>query len=262
MERRSWLRLKSQILIISSIKLIFVIAVQFWAAIFLYGVDIKCTYQKGTIESIDGNLTGEDAISTISEHSTVTLGKILASGPNSRGEFMFSNGDLFRLGTSSVANWKNRNELWLHSGSVLFCLPNTNELSITSQTSNGSFTGSGTFIVEATQNGGFKFIPLEAKGILSTPKGGSKEVVGGRMILVLGDPSYFGDAYDIDLLLLLKSSRLVSAFPQALPTMRNIILSLYVQDIKLKGKYDALIGDATSDDNLQIWKFGEKNNNL
>jgi len=43
--------------------------------------------------------------------------------------------------------------------------------------------------------------------------------------------------------------------------MRKIILSLYVQDIKLKGKYDALIGDATSENNLQIWKFGEKNNN-
>lgn len=248
-------------MIISSIKLILVIAVHFWTAIFLYGIDIICTYQKGTIELIDGNLTGEDAISTISEHSEVTYGQILASGPNSRGEFMFTNEDLFRLGTSSVANWKNRNELWLHSGSVLFCLPDRSELSVSSQISSASFTGSGTFIVEATQNGGFKFIPLEAKGILSTPKGGSKEVVGGRMILVLGAPSYFGDAYDIDLLLLLKSSRLLNAYPKHLPTMRKIILSLYVQDIKLKGKYDALIGDATSDNNLQIWKFGEKKNN-
>jgi len=33
---------------------------------------------------------------------------------------------------------------------------------------------------------------------------------------------------------------------------------LYIQQLKLKGKYNALIGDAHTDDELQIWAFGEK----
>jgi hypothetical protein len=28
--------------------------------------------------------------------------------------------------------------------------------------------------------------------------------------------------------------------------------------MKLRGKYDALIGDATTNENLQLWKFGKK----
>ena len=85
-----------------------------------------------------------------------------------------------------------------------------------------------------------------------------KKIVGGRMILCLGNPSYFGDAYDIDIMLMLKSSRLINSFPSPLPTFKKIGLAIYIQELKLKGKYNALIGDATSETNLQIWSFGEK----
>jgi hypothetical protein len=76
------------------------------------------------------------------------------------------------------------------------------------------------------------------------------------MVLVLGKPTYFGDAYDIDIMLLLKSSRLINSFPTPLPTFNKIGLAIYIQELKLKGKYDALIGDATSNENLQMWRFG------
>ena len=39
--------------------------------------------------------------------------------------------------------------------------------------------------------------------------------------------------------------------------MNRISLSIYAQQLRLKGKFNALIGDATSDDNLQMWAFGE-----
>ena len=75
------------------------------------------------------------------------------------------------------------------------------------------------------------------------------------MLLVLDNPTYFGDAYDIDIMLMLKSSRLINSFPNPLPTFENIGLAIYIQDLKLKGKYDAIIGDATTNENLQVWKF-------
>ena len=78
------------------------------------------------------------------------------------------------------------------------------------------------------------------------------------MLLVINSPSYFGDSYDLDLILLLKSSRLINSFPTALPTFNQIGLAIYVQQLKLKGKYDALIGDAPTNDKLEVWAFGKK----
>ena len=132
------------------------------------------------------------------------------------------------------------------------------DFTFSTREANATFSGSGTIIIEATTNGGFKFIPLEAKGTIRTPKGDAHDVRGGRLLLVLGKPTRFGDAFDIDIMLLLKSSRLVNAFPDPLPTFDKIGLAIYVQELKLKGKYDALIGDATTNENLQMWKFGKK----
>ena len=97
---------------------------------------------------------------------------------------------------------------------------------------------------------------VEARGSVFTSKGGSVEVKSGRMLLVLGEPSYFGDAYDIDLILMIKTSRLLNSFPDPLPTFGRISLAIYAQQLKLKGKYNALIGDAPTKDNLQMWQFG------
>ena len=78
--------------------------------------------------------------------------------------------------------------------------------------------------------------------------------------MVLGSPSKLGNAYDIDLLLLLKSSRLINSFPTPLPSMKRVSLSIYAQQLRLKGKFNALIGDAPTDDNLQMWTWGEDDN--
>ena len=78
------------------------------------------------------------------------------------------------------------------------------------------------------------------------------------MIMVVGSPSYLGSAYDIDIMLLLKSSKLINYFPKPLPTFDKIGLAIYIQQLKLKGKYDALIGDAKTEKSLQIWGFGKK----
>ena len=97
-------------------------------------------------------------------------------------------------------------------------------------------------------------------GTLTTLKGGTKEIIEGQMLLVMGNPTEYGNAFDLDLILLLRSSRLVNSFPVPLPTFDQIGLAIYMQQLKLKGKYDALIGDATSNENLQMWKFGKGKN--
>ena len=84
-----------------------------------------------------------------------------------------------------------------------------------------------------------------------------KKLKDGRLLLVVDSPSKLGDAYDIDLMLMLRSSRLINAFPDLLPTFDQMYLALYVQELTIKGKFDALIGDAPTNDNLQLWAFGK-----
>ncbi len=84
------------------------------------------------------------------------------------------------------------------------------------------------------------------------------KIPAGRLVLVLGETNALGNAYDIDLMLLLKSSLLINAFETPPPTMKKIGLAVYSQQMRMGGKYDALIGDATTDKNLQMWVLGKK----
>ena len=167
-----------------------------------------------------------------------------------------------RIGSNSIFAFDN-DSISITKGSLLIYKKNDDPITIQSELSSLKTTGQFTAIIECTSNGGFKFIPLEGKGEIIPDKGTSKEIYRGRLTMVLGSPSKLGNAYDIDLLLLLKSSRLINSFPTPLPSMKRISLSIYAQQLRMKGKYNALIGDAPSDDNIQMWAFGEdgKNNN-
>lgn len=235
------------------------IAVVSTTAFFLVDAsELKVSYLKGKVEFADPELSGPNAISTVEINASVPPKMIIATAVGSRTEIIDTeNQIIWRLGNLSAARWLNPNKCWVHSGSLLCSKNKDNRIIINTTKSNAIIEGPGTFIIEATSNGGFKFIPLESNGFIKTQKGGIKKVKGGRMILVLNDPSNFGDAYDIDLMLMLKSSRLLNAFPTQLERFKQIGISLYVQQMKLRGKYDALIGDATTNENLQLWKFGK-----
>ena len=225
-------------------------------AFLLHRQNTKPSYIFGKVELIDETKLPSNSIIDLELNSTLVDGHIIATGKDSRTEIINKNG-ILRIGSLTVAKWVNENSIWMHSGSILFCSESRQSLNISTTNAKANISGKGTMIIEATQNGGFKFIPLEGKGTISTVKGGTKEIIGGRMLLVLDNPTYFGDAYDIDIMLMLKSSRLINSFPKPLPTFEKIGLAVYIQDLKLKGKYDAIIGDAITNENLQVWKFGK-----
>ena len=233
----------------------FKFAVVLTTAFFLHGQsDNKVVYLHGKVEKINTNLEGANSISSLEVNSTVSTNEIIASAKGSRIEFK-SRDQILRLGSLSVCRFPTPSKIWIHSGSLLFSSTKEANFEFSSIKSNLEFEGIGTYILEATSNGGFKFIPIEGSGSITTKSGVTKKIKSGRMTLVLGNPSVFGDAYDIDLMLMIKSSRLINAFPKPLERMRHIGMSLFVQQSKLRGKYDALIGDATTNENLQLWKF-------
>ena len=218
--------------------------------------ELNCTFTEGKVELINKNLVGSSAISNFEVNSTFPVDSLLCTGEKSLTELK-NPALLVRLGAKSVIQSVTSDSIKVFSGSMLICLPEVSEIVITSEKSSLKVKGKLTAIVDCTSNGGFKFIPLEGTGTITAEEGESKEIRRGRLTMIIGSPSKLGNAYDIDLLLMLKSSRLISSFPTPLPTMKRISLAIYAQQMRLKGKFNALIGDAPTDDNLQMWAFGK-----
>ena len=211
-------------------------------------------YIGGKVEVIDATLSGEESISLLEINSTIVPKLIVCTGRGSRTE-IHDGSTILRLGANTVAKKEQPGAYWIHSGSLLFCSTVPTTVHFSSLQSSATFEGRGTIILETTGNGGFKLIPLEAKGYFSTAKDGKKKAKAGQLLFVVDNPSNFGDAYDIDLMLMLRSSLLINSFPDPLPTFEHIGLAIYSQELKLKGKYDALIGNAPTKDKVQLWAF-------
>ena len=236
-------------------KLSTIIAAVYSAAIFLCAkTQPIAQHVQGKSEVIQGGESNETKIVDLQAEDIIQHGDLICTGKGSRTEIHHEK-IIYRLGSMSVASWETDHSIKLLDGSFLFCSSEDANFTISSNEGSAKFSGSGTIIFETMQNGGFKFIPIEARGTLHTSQGGMKEVRSGRMMLVLGEPSYFGDAYDIDLMLMIKTSRLLNSFPDPLPSFGRISLAIYAQALKLEGKFNALIGDAPTKDNLQMWKF-------
>lgn len=217
--------------------------------------NLECTYSLGTNWVFPKEKKGNHTLKQLEQNSSLEIGDSLHSKEQSLCEIL-NNQFQVRIGSNSIFEFNN-DSISITKGSLLLYKRSAEPILIQSELSSLKTTGEYTAIVECTSNGGFKFIPLEGKGEIFPAKGKPKEIYRGRLTMVLGSPSQLGNAYDIDLLLLLKSSRLINSFPTPLPSMKRISLSIYAQQLMIKGKYNALIGDAPSDDNLQMWAFGE-----
>ena len=129
---------------------------------------IDVTYIKGKVESIEEKKDEQVSINDLEVNASITPTLVIASGKGSRIEAR-SNKNIWRLGSLSVAKWYSDNKFWLHSGSALYCSQKVNSIQFSTREANATFEGKGTIIIEATSNGGFKFIPLKQR-VLSRQK--------------------------------------------------------------------------------------------
>ena len=224
-------------------------------AFYLHGFKVEYA-TKGVDKLFEKN--GVPQALPLEERSKLMPSEYITTGPAAFAQIR--KGEItMRFGKSSIGEWIDSNHWKIHEGSVLFCLEEKDTITVSSTKGSADIHGACTFIAESTSNGGYKFICLSGKPMVTTGDGQSK-VPAGRLVLVLGETDALGNAYDIDLLLLLKSSLLINAFEEPPPTMKKIGLAIYSQQLRMGGKYDALIGDATSDKNLQMWVLGSSQN--
>jgi hypothetical protein len=231
-----------------------------WTPLFvLYGLihadqdsefNLTVTLSEKGFDHLRTNEFNQTAIFRLSPGDRFYQGDFLTTGAESYGEVSGKFPRLVRLGSDSVLEWKSIRKWKLYEGSALFCMEFDNTIILDSKNSSTEITGPTTFIAECTSNGGLKFIILSGTPTLRNGEQSIK-APGGRLVLTMANS--FGNAYDIDLLLLLQSSRLFTFFRDPLPSMKKVGLAIFAQQKKLKGKYNALIGDATSDKDLQMW---------
>lgn len=187
-----------------------------------------------------------------------TDGKILLiAAKESLLEITQSEGNFLRLGRATLAEFSN-GKIRLLQGS---CLRNTKKetlFALSGKKVDAGIRLKGSLMAESTGNGGLKVVLVAGKADIGTDADGAKPLRPGQLIFVHGSPAKLGDLYDLDLPLLLSTSRLVSGFKQTLPDLASIRTSMLIQGLNTKRRYEALVGDAPDDEKVQMWAIKEK----
>ncbi len=167
-------------------------------------------------------------------------------------------GDFLRLGRSTVAEFAG-SKIRLRQGSLLRHCENETLFALSGKHADaGIRLRRGSLMAEATGNGGLKIILISGSADAGTKADGAKTLKPGHLLFVRGKPTRFGDLYDLDLPLLIATSRLVNGFARPLPNMSRMRTSAMIQELNLKKRYEALVGDAPDDDKVQMWAIRRK----
>ena len=173
-------------------------------------------------------------------------------------EITNAQGDFLRLGRATVAEFSG-SKIRLRQGSLLrHCEKETLFALSGKHADAGIRLQRGAIMAETTGNGGLKIVHVSGSAQAGTDADGAKTLRPGQLLFVLGNPTRFGDLYDLDLPLLLRTSRLVNGFARPLPNLSRMRTSALIQELNLKKRYEALVGDAPDDEKVQMWAIRRK----
>jgi len=156
-----------------------------------------------------------------------------------------------RLGSSSGIEFRPDGSIKVHKGSFLFSHSNSLQWMISSRDSSIRIEGSGTWMVECLSVG-LKLILLEGEIILNNQVE-VKNLTSGDLVLLSGSSSTGTKPIQIELPLLLGTSRLINQLDHPLPSMPRMVSAARVQALRLKKRYEAFVGDVTEEKKLQLW---------
>ena len=156
-----------------------------------------------------------------------------------------------RLGSSSGIEVQTDGSYKLHRGSFLFCHKNYLSWMIKAEENSFLINGAGTWMTECLTSG-LKLILLE--GEITVTNGIKSQVLkSGDLILVSAGSSMISKPMQIELPLLIGTSRLINQFPQPLPSKSKLVSAAKVQALRIKKRYEAFVGDVKKDRKLQLW---------
>ena len=200
-------------------------------------------------------LEENQSLTVSTPYSLVTAKESFLEVSNLSSESQFT----LRLGQSTGIEIRDPFHLFLFKGSALIADLESNSWTIESNMSQLRMYGSGTYIIETTPIG-FKVLLLEGK--FTTNNKGSEEKIlqSGDLALITERDGRISQSLQIELPLLLSTSRLVNYFSKPLATHSRLISAAQVQVLRMQTKYDAFIGGVSEDRKLRIWKLNSKKN--
>lgn len=209
------------------------------------------------IVSIEGDVfyaPGEAAGTLQKLQPGTDLGReaIVVTGEDSRVRFRNNEAGSFILGHLSAFQFKGENSFYLARGSSLWRLGKTDAGWTFSGKQTSAKVDSGSFLVEATSIGGLKFINLiEKLKIASRDK--KKSLHSGQVVFVGTEKSPFSRRIDIYLFDLITTSRLVKEFFEDESWKKKLLARAYLQHERTKGISNAFVGDAVSDEKVELF---------
>ena len=173
--------------------------------------------------------------------------------PNNSYLELFSEDDLqMRIGQASVLEFPKANEFNLINGSLLLASKRETSMRISTKTGSVDLTFDGTLMMENAKKDNFKFILLEGFVQLSMNEK-NRTLQAGNLILTRVQENTFSKILTIELPLLISSSKLINNFSKPVQTENKLISAAKVQSIRLKKRYQALIGDLNEQNELRMW---------
>ena len=171
---------------------------------------------------------------------------------DSYAEMTFPTESIIRIGQQSVIEFRNLNHFRVFNGSSLFYLSKPQSLNLETNGTNIQLFGRGTFMLESPQGRNLKIIMLEGQALLTSGQA-KQNLQAGQLVVVQAGTPDFGQTINVDLPLLLSTSRLVNNFSSALPSQSKLISAAKVQAVRLKKRYEALIGNTNDQNQLRLW---------
>ena len=161
-----------------------------------------------------------------------------------------------RIGQSTAIEIRDRFHLYFFQGSSLISQRENTKWTLETNSTVVHTYGSGTWMVETTNQMGLKIILLE--GELAVLKENKTEFLSpGDLFLISEIKDQISQKIKIDLPLLLQTCRLLNNFKTELRSNARIISAAQVQAMRLKKRYEAVIG-GVKNNKLQIWAIKKK----
>ena len=168
---------------------------------------------------------------------------------------------ILRIGQQSVIEFRNPNHLRIFNGSALLLLSKQQSLNLETNGTKIQLTGRGTLMFESPKGKNLKIIMLEGKALLSSAKA-KQSLQAGELVLVQAGNPDSGQTINVDLPLLLATSRLINNFSAPLPSQSKLISAAKVQAVRLKKRYEALIGNTNDQNQLRLWALRKEERQL
>ncbi|MAK28720.1 MAG: hypothetical protein CMI22_10235 [Opitutae bacterium] len=168
---------------------------------------------------------------------------------------------ILRIGQQSVIEFRNPNYLRIFNGSALLLLSKQQSLNLETNGTKIQLTGRGTLMFESPKGKNLKIIMLEGKALLSSAKA-KQSLQAGELVLVQAGNPDSGQTINVDLPLLLATSRLINNFSAPLPSQSKLISAAKVQAVRLKKRYEALIGNTNDQNQLRLWALRKEERQL